>query len=335
MSNMTRIAVIGLGGVAQLVHLPILSKSKDTKIVAVSEVNKSRLNIVADKFGISERFQDYRKMLEQVEFDAAFICTPTSTHKQIAIDCLQAQRHVFIEKPIARKYDEAKEINDIAKKSKWKAMVGMNQRFRPDAMLMKSIFTSNEFGELFYINGSWSRKQSSREKWILKKNEAGGGVLLDLGVVLLDFALWLLDYPVITSVSAQHFSHNTKEVEDSAVTFIRCKNSAIINLEVSWTNYSEKEKLDVSAYGTGGNVFLNPFRAYKKVEDEYIDYTLSQVKANKDMIRRSFENEIKSFLGAVKGLHPFFSRSDDAVSRMCLIEAMYKSAKENSEVRLN
>lgn len=335
MSNITRVAVIGLGGIAQLVHLPILSKMKDTKIVALSEVNKSRLNIVADKFGISDRFQDYRKMLEQVESDAVFICTPTSTHKDISIDCLRAQRHVFVEKPIARKYEEAMEINEAAKKSKYKVMVGMNQRFRPDAMLMKSIFTSNEFGDLFYINGSWTRKQSSREQWILKKSQSGGGVLLDLGVVLLDFALWLLDYPVITSVNAQHFNHYTKEVEDSAVTFIRCKNSSIINLEVSWTIYSEKEKLDVSAYGTGGNVFLNPFRAYKKVENEYIDYTISQVKSDRDMIKRSFENEIKSFIGAVKGLHPFFSKSDDAVSRMCLIDAMYRSAKENSEIKLN
>jgi predicted dehydrogenase len=334
MSNLTRVAVIGLGGVAQLVHLPILSKLKDIKLVAVAEINKNRLNAVGDKFGITERFQDYKKMLDEVDIDAVFVCTPTSTHRTITIDCLQAQKHVFVEKPIARKYDEAKEINDAAKKCKRKVMVGMNQRFRPDAMLMKSIFTTNEFGELFYINGSWSMKQSSREKWILKKSESGGGVLLDLGIVLLDFSLWLLDYPTVTSVSAQHYSHHTKEVEDSAVAFIRCKNSAVINLEVSWTLYSEREKLGIAAYGTGGNAFLNPFRAYKQVEENYIDYTLSQVKGDKDIIRRSFENEIKNFIGAVKGLHPFLSTSDDAVIRMYVIEAIYKSAKEKSEIKL-
>lgn len=334
MNNETRIAVIGLGGVAQLVHLPILCKLKDAKIAAVAEINKSRLNIVADKFGINDRFQDYRKMLEQVDIDAVVICTPTSTHHTITVDCLHAQKHVFVEKPVARKYEEAKEINDAAKKCKKKVMVGMNHRFRPDAMLMKSIFTTNEFGELFYIKGAWAKKQSSREKWILKKSESGGGVLLDLGIVLLDLSLWLLDYPAISSVSAQHYSHNTKEVEDSAIAFIRCKNSAIINLEVSWTLYSEKEKLEMEAYGTGGNALLNPFRAYKRVDEHFIDFTLSTAKADKDIIRRSFENELKHFIGAVRGLHPFMSTSEDAVLRMALIEAIYRSAKEKTEIKI-
>src|SRR5512138_388685 len=97
----TRLAVVGLGGIAQLVHLPILSKFKDVEIVAAAEINKSRLNIVADKFNIPERFQDYNKMLEQVEPDAVIIATPTNTHKQVAIDCLNAKKNIFVEKPIA------------------------------------------------------------------------------------------------------------------------------------------------------------------------------------------------------------------------------------------
>jgi len=72
----TKIAVIGLGGVAQLVHLPILSKINSVDIVAVSEINKTRLNTVASKFNIKEKFTNLSEMIEKVDFDAAIISTP-------------------------------------------------------------------------------------------------------------------------------------------------------------------------------------------------------------------------------------------------------------------
>ena len=197
MKENTKIAVIGLGGAAQLIHLPMLSKINSVEIVAVSELSKSRLKSVADKFHIKERFTDYKEMLERVDFDAAIISTPTNTHKDIAIECLKKKKHLLIEKPIALNYTEAKEIDDAAKKNKCKVMIGMNFRFRPDTMLLKSLINSGELGELFYIKCGWARKQSSEQKWFSKKNLAGGGVLLDLGIVLIDTALWLLDYPKV------------------------------------------------------------------------------------------------------------------------------------------
>lgn len=329
----TKVAVIGLGGIAQLVHLPILSKFKDVEIAAVAEINKNRLNAVADKFNISQRFQDYTKMLDQVETDAVIIATPTSTHLKVAADCIPKQKFLFIEKPIARIYSEAKTINELAKKYKCKVMVGMNQRFRPDAMLLKSLVTTNELGDLFFVKCGWARKQSSHEKWMLKKSESGGGVLLDLGIVILDLALWILDYPQIETVSAQYFFHNTKEVEDSAVIFIRCKNSTVINLEVSWTLYSEKQKLSLVTYGTKGIALLNPLRAYKRINEEYIDYSLSNIKDDKNLFKRSYENELKHFIGGVRGIHPFLCTSEDAVLRMSIMDLIYKSAQSESEVK--
>jgi len=225
----TKIVVIGLGGVAQLVHLPILSNISSVDIVAVSELNKTRLKTVADKFNIKERFTDFTKMLEQVEFDAAIISTPTNTHRDIAVECLKNNKHVLIEKPIALNYEEAKVIDDTAKKYKRHAMIGMNFRFRPDSMMLKSLVNSGELGDLFYIKCGWTRKQSSQQNWFTRKSSAGGGVLLDLGIVLIDTALWLLDFPQVKNVTAQNFNHSIQNIEDSSLGFIRFNNSAIIN----------------------------------------------------------------------------------------------------------
>src|SRR5690606_12084057 len=137
-----RLVIIGLGSVAQLIRLPIIAKVNNAVVTAVAETNKGRLNAVADKFNIAERYTDYNEMLKKSDVDAVIVATPTNTHKDVAIACLKAKKHVLVEKPLARTYAEAKPIADTAKRHKKILMVGMNLRYRPDAMILKSILSS-------------------------------------------------------------------------------------------------------------------------------------------------------------------------------------------------
>ncbi len=288
MKDKTRIAIIGLGGVAQLVHLPILSKINSVEIVAVSEVNKTRLKTVAEKFNVKNAFTDYTKMLEDVDIDAVIISTPTNTHRDIAVYCLNKKKHLLIEKPIAINYEETKEIDDAAKKNKCNVMVGMNFRFRPDTMLLKSLINSGELGDIFYIKCGWTRKQSSEQKWFNKKSLAGGGVVLDLGIVLLDTALWLLNYPKVKSVSAQNFYHAHHSIEDSSVGFIRLNNSSVLNYEVSWSFHDETDSFKLAAYGKEGTGHLNPLKAYKKIASNRVDFTSGSSSQTKNLFKKSY-----------------------------------------------
>lgn len=330
----SKIGVIGLGGVAQLVHLPNLAKLPNAELTAVSEINKSRLQTIADKFNVKERYSNYIEMLEKSDIEAVIVATPTSTHKEIALECLAAGKDILIEKPLARSYQEAKQIVDAAKKFKKKLMVGMNLRFRPDTMLLRSFINSNEIGEPFYIKGGWIRKQSSTEKWFTKKEKSNGGVIIDLGIHILDLALWLLDYPEISSVSTQNFFHNTKSVEDTSISCVKCKNSAVINMEVSWSLPVEKDHFFLDVFGTKGSFSSNPFRLYKKVENDYINLTPTQADNPTVLFKKSYLNELKSFVGAIKGLNPVFSPGEQAMQRMKIIEAMYESADKKHEIKL-
>ncbi|MEO8232078.1 MAG: Gfo/Idh/MocA family oxidoreductase [Ignavibacteriota bacterium] len=329
-----KIGIIGLGGVAQLVHLPNLAKVSSADLTAVAEVNKNRLLTISDKFNVKEKFTSYKEMLEKSNIDAVIIATPTSTHTDIAIDCLNAGKDVLVEKPLARTYAEAKKIVDAAKKNKKKLMVGMNLRYRPDTMLLRSFINTKEIGEPFYIKCGWVRKQSSSEKWFTQKEQSGGGVIFDLGIHILDLALWLLDYPEITSVSSQNFYHYTKSVEDTSISCIKCDNSAVINLEVSWSLPVEKDHFFLDVYGTKGSFSLNPFKLYKKVENDYINLTPTQVENPTVLFKKSYLNELKSFIGAIKGLNPVFSPGEEAMQRMKIIEAMYLSAEKKQEIKL-
>ena len=329
-----KIGVIGLGGVAQLVHLPNFSKIPNADLTAVAEINRNRLQTISDKFNVKQRFCNYNDMLEKSDIEAVIIATPTSTHKDITIDCLNAGKDVLIEKPMARTFQEAKQIVDAAKKNKKILMVGMNLRYRPDTMLLRSFINTNEIGEPFYVKCGWIRKQSSGEKWFTKKEESGGGVIIDLGIHIMDLALWLLNYPEISSVSAQNFHHYTKNVEDTSISCIKCINSAVINMEVSWSLPVEKDHFFLEVYGTKGSFSINPFRLYKKVENDYINLTPTQVDNPTVLFKKSYLNELKSFIGAIKGLNPNFSPGEEAMQRMKIIEAMYQSAEKKHEIKL-
>jgi predicted dehydrogenase len=330
----TKIGIIGLGGIAQLVHLPNFTKMSNVIVTSVSEINKNRLNTIADKFNIPERYVDYKELLEKSDIDAVIIATPTSTHREVAIACLKAKKDILVEKPLARTYAEAKPIVDAAKKNKKKIMVGMNLRFRPDAMILRSILNSGELGDPFYIKCTWVRRQSSTEKWFTQKVESGGGVIIDLGISLLDLSLWLLDYPPVESVSTQCFYQNIKNVEDTAISFLRCKGSPAISIENSWSMQVEKDIFNLIVYGTKGTASLNPFRVYKKLEEQFIDLTPSQTESALSAFKKSYQNELKSFIGAVRGLNPIVSSGDEALSRMKVVDAMYQSAKQKTEIKI-
>lgn len=330
----TKVAVIGLGGIAQLVHLPNIAKLENTQVTAVAEIRKSRLNAIADKFNIQGRYTDYNELLAESDATAVIIATPTSTHKEVAIACLKAGKDILVEKPLARTYAEAKPIVDTAKKMDKKIMVGLNLRYRPDAMILKSLLNAGEIGDPFYVKCGWIRRQSSEEKWFTKKVESGGGVIIDLGILMLDLSLWLLDYPPVKGTSTTNYQQNTKTVEDTSVSKIRCKDNKLINMEVSWSLPQEKDSFYVNIYGTKGSASLSPFKVYKKLEEDIMDLSPSQSESALSLFKKSYMNEIKSFIGAVNGLNPVFSSGEEALSRMKIVEAMYKSASQKKEIRL-
>ncbi len=330
----TRVAVIGLGSVAQMVHLPNLMKINSAEISSVAEINKGRLNIVADKFNVKKRFKNHTELLKDDETDAVIISTPTHLHKQIAIDCLNAGKDVLVEKPLARNSIEGLEVVECAKKNKRKLMVGMNLRYRPDSMLIRSLIDAGEIGDPFYIKCGWIRKQSSSEKWFTKREEAGGGVILDLGINLVDLALWLADYPKPISVSTKNYFHNSRNIEDTSVSFIRCENSLTLSIEASWNMAEEKDSFFANVYGTKGSIGVNPFKLIKLLDDEQIDLGSTITESPTEAFKKSYLNELKSFLGAIRGLNPVFSSGEEALQLLMIAEAMYNSAKKDHEIKV-
>ena len=330
-----KIAVVGVGWVAQIVHLPILMKLPEAEVVAVCDRDRARARLVAEKFGIKKAYTDLHQMLEREVIAAVIVCTSTDAHKEVTLASLEAGKDVLVEKPIARRHAEAVAMADMAKATKRKLMVGMNHRFRPDTMILKSFIEGKELGKVFYTKAAWLKKRNPDSGWSTQKEVSGGGVFLDLGIVMLDVSFWMMGYPEVHRVSAQHYSHTTHQVEDTSLVTIAMKNGSVVNIEVSWSMCVDDDVYYCYVFGTEGSASLNPFRINKELHGSLVNLAPAKLEAPQHLFRRSYENELKHFLGAVKEIHPVISTGDEAVQRMRIVDAIYKSVKLGKEIVLS
>ena len=213
-------------------------------------------------------------------------------------------------------------------------MVGMNNRFRPDVMVLKSFIESGELGKVFYIKSGWLKQQSSVSPWHQQKERAGGGVFLDLGIVMLDMALWLLNYPEVLSVSGTSYHQYTKKVEDSVAVFMRLANDVTLTIECSWTFHREGDFFYTNVFGNGGSAFINPLRVFKSVAGNLVNLTPAKSESQVALFKKSYDNELRHFINSVKGLVPLVSSGQESVQRMKVVEAFYKSAEKKKEIIL-
>ena len=327
-----RIGVVGLGWVSQVFHLPILSRFEDAEIVAVCDRDKSRARMIAERFGFSRHYSDYQQMLEKEDLAAIDVCTTTDAHLPITLAALQAGKDVFVEKPIARRYSEAIQMAEAAKAAKRNLMVGMNNRFRPDTMILKSFIEKGELGKIFYAKAGWLKKLSTGNPWITQKDKSGGGVFLDLGIVMLDMVLWMLGFPPVERVTAKMYMHKTKSVEDSCVVFIEMKYGTSIVLEVSWSFQAAEDYFFCDFFGSEGSAKINPLRIHKQLHGSLVNVTPAKLETPANLYKRSYENELKHFVGAARGLHQVISTGDEAVQRMKIVDAIYLSAQKGKEI---
>ncbi len=330
-----KLAIIGCGNVAQVVHLPVLEKMSDVEIAAVVDPDKRKAQAVASRGNIPASFTSLDALLASPiakELNAIDICTPTDTHRTIAIQAMEAGLDVLVEKPIARTAREAREMAACAEKTGRKLMVGMNNRFRPDTMLLKSFIEKKELGKIYYIKSGWLKQQSSSSPWHQQKEKAGGGVILDLGIAMLDLGLWLLNYPEVQTVSASTYHQQTKTVEDSAAVFARIAGDITFSIEVSWTFHRETDFFYCNIYGNDGSAFINPLKVMKRIHGSLVNLTPVKQQTPVALYKKSYENELRYFVNAVKGLVPLVSTGEEAARRMTIVDAIYQSAAKKKEI---
>lgn len=327
------LALIGAGNIAQSVHLQILTKLPNAKLLAICDRNLSKARALAEKYEIPYVCRSIDELMAIDSIQAVDICTSTDAHLDVTLACIEHGLDVLVEKPLARSVAEAERIVNAAKKKDVKLMVGMNHRFRPDTVMLKNYIDQGQLGSVYYVKCGWLKPRSSDAKWMAQVDKSGGGVLLDLGVVMIDLLMHLFGYKQVRSVSASMFYHQTRSVEDVVVATINFEDGSVASIETSWSLMRPDDLYYCNVYGKKGSAYINPFKVIKQEAGGFSTFTHENTTRSKiSQYTKSYESEIKHFVNAVQDLIPIVSTGGEAIARMKIVEAMYRSARERGEV---
>lgn len=329
-----RCAVLGTGAIAQVAHLPILARMPEVELAGLFDTDSGKARTLADRLGAPRVFGSVNEVLADPEIDAVVIATPSHLHEAQVGDALRAGKYVFCEKPLAVDSGGARRLLEV-EGAEARLMVGMNQRFRPDAGALRDIVAAGTLGDITYIRAGWLTRRvgPGRRTWRHRRAGAGGGALMDLGIQLLDLCLWLLDHPRPERLVAHVRGSAGSEVEDSAVLLLEVEGGRIINLEVTWDLVADRDRQYVNLQGTVGSASLPPLRVLREVESGVRDISPAASAARENLFTASYRAELAHFIAAVRS-RDALPPPTEQVTLLRLIEAAYRSAADRSEVHL-
>lgn len=331
---MVGIILVGAGNIAQSIHLPLLTAASGVRILAICDRQISKARILAEKYGVPHTFRTLEESLSLPDVDAVFVTTSTDAHAAVAMQAISAGKHVFVERPVARTVAETLQIRALAKEHGVHVMVGMNHRFRPDVVNMKNAVDRGEIGNVYYVKAGWVKQRSTDARWLANADMSGGGVLVDLGIAVLDMILHVFDFGKVHSVTASTFHHETKTVEDVVVAMLKFENGSVATIETSWSLVRAEDLYYCNVFGKKGSAYINPYRLVRRMGTSISSTTSPQRKTQLEIYKKSYEAELKHFVNAVRGLVPMISTIDEALERMKIVEALYTSAEENREIMI-
>ncbi|NNF05647.1 MAG: Gfo/Idh/MocA family oxidoreductase, partial [Candidatus Eisenbacteria bacterium] len=211
-----RTGIVGLGKMG-LVHAAAIRTHPQVDWVAACDNSKFMNNALGKFIQGVEFYDDHQKMLKEQDLDCVFITTPTGSHASITKDCVEAGKHVFVEKPLATNLAEAQEVAAMVSKRGLKSQVGYVCRYAPTFEKAKQILDSGvlgpiqNFGSVKY-SSDVLRKVEKSWRFMRKAAKGGGGVVNEFACHGVDLLVWLLGEP--NSVDARMESWYSAEVED-------------------------------------------------------------------------------------------------------------------------
>lgn len=191
-----RITAIGCGGFMRY-RLKNLMQIPEVEVVALVDPDPAQIDRTRQAYPELQdapTFADYREALE-VDSDAATIATPHTQHAQQVIDCLEAGRHVIVEKPMVTSTEDAHRVLEARDRSGKQAMISYQRHLQPEYRFIRDRIREKAYGEVRFVQALLSQewKRFTKGTWRQDPALSGGGMLNDSGSHMLDVLLWMTD----------------------------------------------------------------------------------------------------------------------------------------------
>lgn len=346
-----QVAVIGCGTIANSAHIPAYMNNDQAEIAYFCDIIPERAQAAVEKYGCGVAVTDYRDILKDDSVAAVSVCTPNDVHASITIDCLNAGKHVLCEKPAARTYAEALEMQQAQHRSGKVLNIGVVNRFNTAVNKIKQYIDEGKLGDVYHVYVSFRAHRSipGLGGAFTTKAIAGGGALIDWGVHFLDIVMYCCGDPQPRTVTGEAFCRLGRDMEnytyksmwagppkydgiydvDDSVTGMIRTDGPVVTFNGAWAQNIGESEMFIDFMGDKAGIRLQYGQDFKVYTAEH--GTLVEYKPEFEMDNH-FENEINAFLDCIVTGEKLASHIDTVIITAKIMQAIYDSADQHQEI---
>ena len=213
-------------------------------------------------------------VFSEENLDGIVIATPSAMHAEQSIKALNSGKAVFCQKPLGRTAAEVRDVVAASQKADKLLAIDLSYRYTKAFRAIYDLIQNGEIGKIYAVDLVFHNAYGPEKEWFFDIEKSGGGCVMDLGIHLVDMALWALNFPEINEVQSHLFHKGNKlasfeqHVEDFASISMTSKEDTVINLECSWhVSAGQDAVIEAKFYGTEGGA------AFKNVNGSFYDFT--------------------------------------------------------------
>lgn len=331
MKKILNVGIVGCGliGHKRAAHLP-----ENVTLVACADHNKNAAELLAHQFSPCKVYADWQSLVADPRVDAVFIATPHQALAEISLAAIHHKKHVVVEKPAARSYQELQPVCDAAKANQILARVGFNHRYHRAFQKAKQIFDEGQLGELMFIRaryGHGGRVGYDRE-WRANPELSGGGELIDQGVHLIDLSRWFLgEFQDVEGFAPTYFWQ--MPVDDNCFMTLKTPKQQVAFLHASCTEW--KNTFSFEIYGRVGKLEINGLGGSYGVE-KLMHYKMSPEMGPPEtiiyeypMADNSWQVELAEFCEDIRLNRQPQPNLEDALQVLKVVDKIYQGKKHD------
>jgi predicted dehydrogenase len=257
---------------------------QDAGVATVISINEpsGQMASAAKAIAPSARFLSSYDELLEMDLDGIVIATPSAMHADQTIKALEKGFPVFCQKPLARNAAETRRVIEAANTADKLLAVDLSYRHVDGAPAIKELISSGDLGEIFAVDLVFHNAYGPDKPWFFDPKMSGGGCLIDLGIHLIDFSMWMLDFPSVSKVESQLYAGGHKlsdrqlEVEDYAAAQVEFESGTTAQIACSWNlNAGQPAAIRLAFYGTRGGACI------RNIEGSFFDFTAELYRGTK------------------------------------------------------
>lgn len=333
-------AVVGLGKLSLEEILPALSLCKYAKLAALVSGDADKAREVAHRYGIAEdciyNYQNFDEIRHNEEVDIVYIVLPNSMHHEYTLRSARAGKHVLCEKPMANSVRECEEMIDACRSAGRKLMVAYRIQYEAYNLQVMEWLRNKQYGKVKVMEFYNGQNAPQADHWRLKKALSGGGALPDIGIYCLNTARFLLGEEPVSVFAQMHSTPDDprfKEVEESMTFMLRFPSGALVNCA---TSYGTEISRNYRIYMDKASLLLDPafsysgLQLYRREKEGAMEWD----QQGRLVEKNQFSEEMDQFAAAIACGREPYTRGEEGLQDMRIMEALYTSARENRMVDL-